>query len=534
MEWSRTRRVLLGAATLAVLTGCQGPSAAPGAFSSFQLGAWGSPPSPQPVAVAAQPQSPVVPPAAPAVAATAVPTAPPSEAPHFGGGWSAPAPAPAPPTGSLRVDLSGIAALIKPAAQRRILTTVADIDHLVITVKMAGLPDVVQTVTAAEMQAGTNSVTFNNLPTGTCTITIDAFDATGTQIGDANRFAPIAEAQPTSASLWVFVPPNDGTSPTLTNNYLQFGVDLQAAPAALAPDGSGPVSGTVLASYPIYARSGLYADNAGHFYVRRVTNVPQPQYSVYLDRYAASDGSLLKGYLMSVALWGPRIAPTGWAYDAVHGMLVTNTRLDPTMVLQGGDTTLKLLPQESLGSPISVDVAGDAYYAQMPSRMIQKVSQAGTTATTVSVYSTFDLDTAGNFWVNTADTASTPVVIHNEVRKYAQDGTLLGTYTLPWAPSRILNDGEGGVWVGQGYGGQIVHVAADGTVGMPLGVTATDFCLDVQHHLWVAGGPSLLKLAIDGTQLGSYPIKGWTLCSGDGYVFVGTDGYPSSVLKVQP
>jgi sugar lactone lactonase YvrE len=176
-----------------------------------------------------------------------------------------------------------------------------------------------------------------------------------------------------------------------------------------------------------------------------------------------------------------------------------------------------------VSTPYGVTSTGVAYYPAWG--FVEKISTTETTATTIPGYSALAIDTAGNFWSNSADVAPGKTTLRNEVHKDAPDGSELGNFALPFPAARIKSDGSGG---------QVVHGAADGTVGLPLGVTATDFCIDANRNLWVAGGPTLLKLAPDGTQLGSYPIKALRVAFGDGYIFAGVASTPSSVLKIQP
>ena len=166
--------------------------------------------------------------------------------------------------------------------------------------------------------------------------------------------------------------------------------------------------------------------------------------------------------------------------------------------------------------------------------MLNKVSPIETTTTAIPAASAFAIDVGGDFWVNGSDDVGGVTTIRSEVRQFSPDGTQLGVYALPFPAARILSDGAGGAWIADRPGGQVARVAGDGTVGAALGVTASDFCIDAQQNLWVAGGPTLLKLAPDGTQLGSYPIQARTLTFGDGFVLAGTGSAPHSVLKIVP
>lgn len=531
----RRKGTWLGAIALATLVGCQGPAAV-GPLASLNLGAVG--PDAPPAVVEAPPAQPVV---IAELAAPAVPTVPvavPSADPvvRSGGRSRSRQPAPVAPTGSLTVDLAPLLESLQPASQRRILATVSDIDRLVVTIRMPGQPDRVTEVSRAELDTGTTAVPFIGLPTGTCTVIFQAKAADGTVIGTSSRVAPIAESQVTAVAVRVMIVPADGQYYSYANSMI-FGVELAAAPAEQAPDGSGPVSGTVVASYPIWTISsnnflgmpGLYADGAGHFYTRFIMMGNQQSFSA-VNRYSTTDGSA-QGSLMLMA--GALRSPiTPIVYDPVHAVLLAGSQLNPSIIPRDvPDTSLRVLAGAYNSRALAVDAAGDALY--LKNGLIQRENATGVTSTTIPAFTTFCIDTAGQFWVNAADTVGSLSTLRKEVLRYGADGTLLATYPLPFMAARLVSDGEGGMWVADRPGGQLLRIQSDGTVGAPLGVAANDFCLDGARNMWVATPTTLLKLAPDGLQLGSYPIKAKSIAFGDGFVFAGVDG-TQAVLKIQP
>jgi hypothetical protein len=527
----------LGAIALAALVGCQGPAAV-GPLASLNLGAVGPEAGPNEAAASAVVPVGITGDAAPVT--PEVPAAVATEAPvvSSGGRSRSRSTAPAVPTGSLTVDLAPVLASLQPAAQRRILATVDDIDRLIVTIRMSGQPDRVTEVSRAELDAGTTSVPFTGLPTGTCTVYITAKAADGTDIGSASRVAPIAESETTSVALRVYMVPADGSYYSYENSMV-FGADLTAAPSEQAPDGSGPVSGTVVESYPIWSMPmsfaglpGLYADGAGHFYTRSFYHSPLQSF-VVVNRYATTDGAQQGAYTLMAAGPGTVRSPvTPIVYDPVHAVLLAGTFINQDVVVPDPtDTSLKVMRGAYMSPALTVDAAGDAYYIR--GGFVQHEAASGVTATAVPAFSTFQIDPAGQFWVNKADTVGSSTTIRNQVLRYGADGTLLATYPVPFPVVRLVSDGEGGMWVADRPGGQLLHIQADGTVDAPIGVGALDFCLDAGHNVWVATPSTLLKLSPDGLQLGSYPIQARSLAFGDGYVFAGVDG-TQAVLKIVP
>jgi hypothetical protein len=526
----------LGAIALATLVGCQGPAAV-GPLASLNLGVV-EPESklneiPAPAAVpldTAGVAAPVVP-----VAPAAVPTIAPVL--RSGGGSRSRRPAPVAPTGSLTVDLAPLLESLQPAAQRRILATANDIDRLIVTIRITGQPDRVTQVSRAELDAGTTSVPFTGLPTGTCSVLFEAQAADGTVIGTSSRLAPIAESQVTSVALRMYIVPAANEYYSYANS-LVFGVELAAAPVEQAPDGSGPVSGTVVESYPIWSAPltlagmpGLYADGAGHFYTRHFYFGNQQGFAV-VSRFSTTDGSAQGQYMLMYTLGALRSFVTPIIYDPVHAVLLAGSQMPQDLVVQDpADTSVKVLQGAYTSLALAVDAAGDALY--LKNGLIQKETAAGVTATAIPAFSAFCIDTAGQFWANKADTVGYQSTLRNEVLRYSADGTLLATYPLPFPAARLVSDGEGGMWVGDRPGGQLLRIEADGTVGAPIGVAAYDFCLDGNRNVWITTPTTLLKLAPNGAQLGSYPVQGRSITFGDGYIFAGVD-HTQAVLKIQP
>jgi sugar lactone lactonase YvrE len=252
-----------------------------------------------------------------------------------------------------------------------------------------------------------------------------------------------------------------------------------------------------------------------------------------VNGFHTADGSRFQSSMTSY--WHtlhPRVYAPSMVYDPVRGTLLASGSLAGASSNDANAPFVHVVDTGGRVGNMAVDAEGNAYYARLG--VLQRITDGAVTPTTIPAHSGLAIDTAGKFWVNGADDVAGKLTVRSEVKRYDADGAPLATVALPFPAVRLVSDGLGGVWVGDRPGGQVVRVAADGTVGAPLGVTANDFCVDANHNLWVAGGPSLLKLAPDGTELGNFPIKALTVTSGDGHVFAGTASSPAMVMKLIP
>ncbi|UCD08099.1 MAG: hypothetical protein JSU79_07010 [Dehalococcoidales bacterium] len=108
------------------------------------------------------------------------------------------------------------------------------------------------------------------------------------------------------------------------------------------------------------------------------------------------------------------------------------------------------------------------------------------------------IDPAGNVW-------NTSYSNHNQINKYAPDGTLLGTYAQG-APNAqgCAADANGHVWVAHSFGGSSVgHLRNDGfyvgTVPLPAGSGPTGVAVDANGKIWATGYYSQTVYRIDPT-----------------------------------
>lgn len=105
--------------------------------------------------------------------------------------------------GSLVVDLSGALG----AAARRLLATVADVDHVVVTLTAPGEPTRTMNVPAAAIADGQTTVTFMGLAPATWAIVVQAFDAGGAVIGETSDTAKVTAGLTTQVALDVLLSP---------------------------------------------------------------------------------------------------------------------------------------------------------------------------------------------------------------------------------------------------------------------------------------------------------------------------------------
>ena len=425
--------------------------------------------------------------------------------------------------GVLTVDLHGFVAALRPAGHRQLLSTVADIASITLTILQDGQTSASATLTQADIANDAVTRTFTGLATGNAVVLVVAYDAQGVPIGSASQVVVISAAGTSVANLPVQLvssSPAPGPGNTLSTT-LTF----------------SPASGTVLAAFPM-AYHNLLAAGDGYLYSEGI--IPTGNQPVaFLHRSSPTDGTNLQMYLIDAA--GPGGTLHGiypLAYNPVSHSVACGAFIPQDIVTQPGDTSVTVVRGALRARSLMVDAAGVIYHPRAGSTL--EAFAGGTSqATNIPCYSAADLDTAGNFWTNVSQATPPAWPAEPAVHRYAPDGTLLGAYALPFSPEAIQSDRAGGVWVAD-QGTQIVHVAADGTLGTPLTATINDFCVDESGNLWLAEGTALTKVWPDGTLAGTFPIAAREVTAGFGYVFAGSyvppAGQPSGnyVYKVAP
>lgn len=443
------------------------------------------------------------------------------------GGSGLPSHADAPSTqgGTVTVDLTSVMRAMQVAGHYRVLATAADIDHLVVTLSMPGQPNLVQVVTASQITGGQSTVTFSGLPTGTATITIVAYDASGYSIGSTTQTTPVTNG--VSSTTAVNVPIDPSASPTSTGSSAVT-INLNFA--------TPPPTGTVLATFDTPAKH-LFADDLGHYYAEGGACSGNYENATSLFEFSATDGSLLEAAVTGTDLITSfrcfPYAPVAYASSIktlYFAEMIPASTIASDPVLVGIQT---IVPRA-----VAADSSGIAYYVD--NGMLTKRALDGTISPTgVPVANSVAIDPSDDFWVNESAPASAAQIVAS-VSEYTSAGALKGTYPLPFAPNEIKAGGDGSVWLTDGSmitpGTALVKVSPSGTVGSPIPMVVDDYCIDANNNVWVATGSSLVKLASDGTQLGSYPLAAFSVASGSGYIFAGVQvsTYVQQVDEVAP
>ena len=437
----------------------------------------------------------------------------------------------------LRVDLRSFLASLQPAAQRRVLATVADIDRLVLTVQQPGQPDQVATLTQAQIASGVAEMTFDGLPVGNAIVFVVAYDASGAPIGSAAQVVVISEATSAIADMTVQLVPE--TAPSGPGGTLVTKTTfINGAPP------SPPPSGTVLGEFEVMGwPRQLVAGPGGSMFVG----------CMFYDQNAfLQTGNT--GYAMSTTVarltadgtslfWGmwPMAAFDQMAYaPATNRIWLSN----PGRVVES-DGTATMLGLRA--SAIATNPAGEAYYVDtyQTGQPIAKAVPGGTgTATGMHGFSAMAFDADGHLWTNWYDTSGGDVAA--SVRKYAPDGSLLGTFSVSGAVHGLIVAPTGDIWLRHGtvdptqvtdYIGHqetqsVSRLSPDGTVLGTYAQPARDAACDASGNLWLAGS-TMRKIALDGTLIKAIPFDAYAIAVDDtGYIWAGAEIH--LVKKFQP
>lgn len=278
-------------------------------------------------------------------------------------------PAAGPGSATIMVNLGSLAAAAK---QRRLLATVADIDHVVITITPASGATASQTIPASSLSGGTGSVTFTGLPPTTATATIQAFDALGLEIGRGTQNVVIDAAVPTLVNFTVtlnptYVPPTGTINGNVT---IVDGPVIVGTP----PPSSVTLPGTKLGEVTgIKDPQEVVFDPAG-------TTAWVPSYSgnklVAIDRGTVKTKASLT-YLSST---NASLLPVDLAFDPSGAMWVAN--YSAASVSQVNPATGKPLKTVATGiNPVDIEfVGGVLHVVSHPLDVIQRFTTAGAPA----------------------------------------------------------------------------------------------------------------------------------------------------------
>lgn len=528
------RRVMLTLAlSLGLSAGCQAIGAGPSGHPTFSL------------AVLEGPSSPV---AAPALAETALlpgllpgetlpeplAVAPVRTSGGGGRGGSTYVPALDTPagTGVLTIDLKPFMSQFAPAAQRRVLATVADIAYVTITVEVPGIPSQTQTILASDLSGGTGSATFSGLDPGTATVTVKAFDAANTSIGSSIQTAAIAMGVNTIINFVIqldptyvpgagdvitdvtFIdgpvvvgtpPPVPAASGTVIGTY-----GVGDKPEAIAFDSTGNVwvanfgSGNVTKLGPAGGAFGSYKPAAG---LQPAAVAVDAADNVYLADYNQT-GGLFKlkaadGSLIAKLTAGP--FPVAMAVDKV-GLLWSANYLTRTLTrLSLAGVPPKLPPGSPIGATsvgeypiaVAIDSLNFAWAVNFKGHTLAQVDPTGKLVQTVKLQGASEPEgvaidpLSGAIWVTHNKTG--------KVTKVSPTGTVVGQFTVGARPRGVAIDKAGYVWVANSDSGTVMKLGQDGTVQktIKVGTAPRAIGVDPSGFVWVtnSGDDTVTKIA---------------------------------------
>lgn len=433
--------------------------------------------------------------------------------------------------GRITVDLRGFLESFASIAPFRLLSTVADIARVEVTVLQGGVQTASQTLTQADIANNAVAHTFTGLANGNAIILVVAYDAANLPIGSASQVVVITSMGASVANMTVQLvsPPTPGPGGTL-------GTTITFVPPPATPTPAG----TVLATYN-WRFNHILAAGDGYLYGEWMTLPGTPSGgALQIHRISPTTGEFLQGYNTDGVSQVHNLRPfQPMAYNPVTNSLMVAARAEHLPGAQPGDTSVTGIAgawaQFSLRS-IAVDAAGDTFYPR--AGMLERFSAGVSHATTIPAYTAVAIDTNGDFWTNA--TAAMPLAdpAMAVLYKFSADGTPAGSFPMPVPVSRVLADSTGGVWVcdrlRSAYGTQAVHVATDGTIGTVITTPIADFSVAADGSLWVATGAAVHKYLPDGTLAANVALAATSVTAGTGYVFAGISSGSGSLHKLAP
>lgn len=417
------------------------------------------------------------------------------------------------PVGQLMVSLQGALASMR----RRVLASVADVDHVTVVVAVGGAT-YSKTVDKTALTAGQTSVTFDSLPVGSATVTITAYDLNGQAIGTTSKHATVTAGQVASVDIKLqldpTILPSTGGGSTATTGGLTTNITVvdgavmnaplpaNAAthqvglfPAAVAVDASGNVwiggmlqdlsggvvklspTGQELARLSFETRvTSLTIDAAGHLWVADDVSQSQGLLWEFLP-----DGTEMGHWPIGPGAKQIAVTTTGEVhilneYSIRHDMF---TKAGGLMPLANTVTSASLFTVGANWGLADGSIYQNAPLAQdcihlMPSDFHPAEAL---------------VDAAGNYWALGMATESGLKQFDRSGNVLASIPNISGALLEPSQPDfqRLAIDASGDLWVTNGT--ELVHVAGDGTLVGSYAYPRT--CLGVAagvSGLWVMDG----------------------------------------------
>lgn len=394
---------------------------------------------------------------------------------------------------------------------RKVLATVADVDHVVVNVKAADGVEFSKTVDKVAIASGTTSVAFQGLAVGTATVSVTAYDATGKGIGSTSQAATVAAGQTSTVQLALQLAPSyvggagsSGGGLTTTINILN-GADVTSLP------GGGQMVTYHLDFTPVYTG----ADSAGNAWVSGSRSTASGYESV-LEKIGP-DGSVLATAQAGASLG---VIDTDrydhlWAYDGALNEYGSNGQLLSPHAFNDNSFGSDYLTEDALGNVWLSGIQGPELLLDSAGT-VKQVNMSGTAlapGANNDVWMTADDSIVGN--------------LSTDVYRYGMDGSLLGQYPVDagYRSNYVAVDAAGNAWVtcypttfGSGGKGRLLKFSP---TGQRLGMTelsnapsANAVEIGPDGKIWVVSGGGMPTdgtvtwLSPQGTELGSANVAG--------------------------
>jgi hypothetical protein len=362
---------------------------------------------------------------------------------------------------------------VLPARGLHVLSTLAEVDHVTVTLVPAS--GVTQTVTVAKaaIAAGLVVANFTGVAVGQASYSVAVFDAANTTIGAATGQVGVVAGISTSVVATIAlnptrVPPvappaggGTGNPPPVTTGSVTAALTLQDGQVAqaLALDSAiAAPGGHLLAMLP---------DGAGNFWAsaNRLSLVHFSRTGVLLGTF----GQVVSGAYfekLGLGLGGQVIAKSEGLMPASHSQILR-------MAANGATVNQTTLPALNGEQPVmAVTTTGDAWTASATDYVVAHADGSQASYPGLGLPIDMVADHQGGI-------ASLDVVWQSSTRVVVK---MNGNGTVAWSHS------------------------SDGTLNDPRGIA-----VDANNNVWVVtrgGGYSLLKYAPDGTLLGHFPLPG--------------------------
>jgi len=352
-----------------------------------------------------------------------------------------------------------------PAARRHLLAVLADVAKVTVRVQGTGIDQTLE-LTKAQLDAGTTSVTFTDLPAGPYTVTVRALDAASVVIGSDIRQASVTAGQTTTVAATIKLDPTIATPRTLPS---------PTAGGSSTATGSLTTTVTLRDDLPVYTPTvlGTYAgpgtmsqggahvvaDAEGHAWatwgsrqIARISPAGQvvvqtglPEYVIDVARSADGQRIYLGGasrlYTTLTGTLGPTV--TGGPlllYEksavAPDGTYYVGSYAAPMKQILADGSSRTFVARNV--SEFATDAAGDVWTAEL---VLPAVAPQGTVPTGVTITKQ-GADNAVRF-TRTLDYTGTP--------------TLLGYHSVD-----LELDAAGNAWVAMPGIGRLVRLKPDG------------------------------------------------------------------------